>query len=62
MYIYIYKEITSTMRTSPTGKRRESIKALLQEEKRPHAVCTVQTFRNPQTGPMLFVFVMYYQR
>jgi hypothetical protein len=56
------KEITSTMKTSPTEKRREIIKTLMKKEKRPHAVCAVQTFRNPQTGPMLFVFVMYYQR
>jgi len=29
---------------------------------RPHAVCTVQTFRNSQTGPMLYLFVSYYHR
>ncbi len=29
---------------------------------RPHAVCTVQTFRNAQTGPMLYLFVSYYHR
>ena len=29
---------------------------------RPHAVCTVQTFRNAQTGPMLYMFVNYYHR
>jgi hypothetical protein len=25
-----------------------------------HAVCAVQTFRNPQSGPMLYLFVKYY--
>lgn len=29
---------------------------------RPHAVCTVQTFRNQMTGPMLFMFASYWQR
>ena len=29
---------------------------------RPHSVCTVQTFRNAQTGPMLYLFVSYYHR
>lgn len=27
---------------------------------RPHAVCVVQTFRNPQTGPMLYMFAAYW--
>ena len=31
-------------------------------DQRPHAVCTVQTFRNIQSGPMLYLFVAYYQR
>ena len=27
-----------------------------------HAVCIVQTFRNPQTGPMLYLFVQHWYR
>jgi len=27
-----------------------------------HAVCVVQTFRNPQSGPMLFLFVQHWYR
>jgi hypothetical protein len=27
---------------------------------RPHAVCVVQSFRNPISGPLLFLFVQYY--
>ena len=29
---------------------------------RNHAACVVQTFRNPQTGPMLFLFVQHWYR
>jgi len=29
---------------------------------RPHAVCAVQTFQNPGTGPMLYMFVQYWYR
>ncbi|KAJ1428425.1 hypothetical protein B484DRAFT_67501 [Ochromonadaceae sp. CCMP2298] len=33
-----------------------------QEGARPHAVCTVQTFRNAQTGAMLYMFIAWYQK
>lgn len=31
------------------------------DENRPHGVCTVQTFKNPFTGSMLYMFILYYQ-
>jgi hypothetical protein len=40
--------------------RKQFIKELMAEDPRPHAVCTVQTFRNPQSGPLLYMFVVYY--
>jgi hypothetical protein len=36
--------------------------AMLTHQHRSHAVCTVQTFRNAQTGPMLYLFISYYHR
>ena len=32
------------------------------KQKQAHAVCTVQIFRNPMSGPMLALFVEYYLR
>jgi len=55
-------EIKGELVTTPSAARMQDIKTISQHDYRPHAVCTVQTFRNHQTGPMLFLFVMYYQR
>jgi hypothetical protein len=53
-------EIMAEMVTHAAGPRREGIKQSMRSEGRPHAVCTVQTFRNAQSGPMLYLFTAYY--
>jgi len=55
-------EIKAEITTTPAAPRLQEVKEISQKDPRPHAVCTVQTFRNHQTGPMLFLFTMYYQR
>eukprot|EP01034_Spumella_vulgaris_P034029 gene34029-41965_t len=54
-------EIIGEALTVPAAPRMGQIKELMALDYRPNAVCTVQTFRNPQTGPMLYLFVAYYQ-
>lgn len=55
-------EIQGEVTTIPSGLRLQEIKELTHTDYRPHAVCTVQTFRNDQTGIMLHAFVDYYYR
>lgn len=43
-------EIEATMETTPGAAREVLARTALKIEKRPHAVCTVQTFRNSQSG------------
>ena len=54
--------IKGEITTNPAAVRLQEAKEIALKDPRPHAVCTVQTFRNHQTGPMLFLFTMYYQR
>lgn len=59
-------EIIADFQTNPAEPRFLKIKemSLTQTstgENRNHAVCTVQTFKNPFTGPMLYLFMKYYQ-
>ena len=56
------KVLQAELLVSAQGRRRERVKGIVREEGRVHAVCTVQTFRNPQSGTMLYLFVQYYQR
>jgi hypothetical protein len=44
------KEIAAEAKSSPAELRNQQAKAQLAADYRPHAVCTVQTFRNAQTG------------
>lgn len=54
--------ISSSIETNPSALRLMAFKSLSKDEQnRVHAVCTVQTFRNKQTRPMLYLFTMYYQ-
>lgn len=55
-------ELKAEITTNPTAPRWQDVKEISARDPRPHAVCTVQTFRNHQTGPMLYLFTMYYQR
>jgi hypothetical protein len=45
-------EIVAEARSNPAEQRESQRKALVVTEPRPHAVCTVQTFRNAQTGSL----------
>jgi hypothetical protein len=56
------KMLKSEIVTTPAAARLQEVKDVSLKDPRPHAVCTVQTFRNHQTGPMLFLFTKYYQR
>ena len=63
-------ELTSEAKSIPATPRILKTKEFYEESTghininnyRPHAVCTVQTFRNAQTGPMLYLFVSYYSK
>eukprot|EP00596_Hydrurales_sp_CCMP1899_P008838 CAMPEP_0119039226 /NCGR_PEP_ID=MMETSP1177-20130426/8629_1 /TAXON_ID=2985 /ORGANISM="Ochromonas sp, Strain CCMP1899" /LENGTH=360 /DNA_ID=CAMNT_0007002873 /DNA_START=652 /DNA_END=1731 /DNA_ORIENTATION=- len=61
-------EIVSEGKNNPAAARVLKVTDFTDEDRlsqsqyRPHAVCTVQTFRNAQTGPMLYLFVSYYHR
>ena len=48
-------EIVAEMKASPQEQRDMEIKALMAADYRPHAVCTVQTFKNAQSGTFLCV-------
>lgn len=56
------RELKAEIVTAAAAPRLQEIKEYSLKDPRPHAVCTVQTFRNHQTGPMLFLFTRYYQR
>ena len=43
-------EIVAEMKASPQEQRDMEMKALMAADYRPHAVCTVQTFKNAQSG------------
>lgn len=49
------QEISAEIRTSAAELRQMEHKAAAVGDYRPHAVCTVQTFRNAQTGELLIV-------
>jgi hypothetical protein len=61
----IQKELIADFKTNPYENRILKSKEMLlsgsQSEGRIHAVCTVQSFKNPFSGPMLYFFVKYYQ-
>ena len=50
------RELKGEVTTAPTAPRLQQLKELALHDLRSNAVCTVQTFRNPQTGPMLYMF------
>eukprot|EP00605_Chrysophyceae_sp_TOSAG23-4_P000234 GSChrysophyteH1.ASY1.ANO1.271.1 assembled CDS len=54
------KQIMSFFETAPAGPRLQDIKLSEALDPRPHAICTVQTFRNAQSGPMLYAFVKFH--
>lgn len=43
-------EIQAEVHSNPTETRAMFVKSMLATDYRPHAVCTVQTFRNAHTG------------
>jgi hypothetical protein len=51
--------LSASLTTYPATDRSLRIKDTARLN-RPHAVCVVQTFRNAQTGPMLFMFALYW--
>lgn len=57
----VKEEIVSEIVTHPGSSRQKKNKAQLMEDKRIHAVCTVQTFMHAFSGPMLYMFIAYYQ-
>jgi hypothetical protein len=54
------KQIVSDFVTAPTAARTQDIRLSEALDPRPHAICTVQTFRNAQSGPMLYAFIKYH--
>jgi hypothetical protein len=50
------QEITAEGHSNPAELRRGQAKAMAMADPRPHAVCTVQTFRNAQTGAVQYVY------
>ena len=57
-------EILADISTPPQAVRTLELSEHFKDvdDYRPFAVCTVQTFRNPHSGPMLYLFVDYYYR
>jgi hypothetical protein len=59
------KELIADFKTNPYETRllksKEMILSGSSLEGRIHAVCTVQSFKNPFSGPMLYFFIKYYQ-
>lgn len=53
--------ISASFNTFPSSKRVLQYNKLQVHDPRVHAVCTVQTFRNPYSGPYLYMFIKYYQ-
>lgn len=58
-----HNEITSSILTNPTAARLQLIRDQYEEDPRAHSVCTVQTFRNPQSGLSLIALtvVLYFR-
>jgi len=54
------RELRADFSNLPAAPRLQDVRLAGALDPRPHAVCTVQTFRNNQTGPMLYAFVHYY--
>ena len=56
------EEVKSTFTTAAAAARSLYIKELHAQHELPrmHGICTVQTFRNSQTGPMLYLFASYH--
>lgn len=52
--------LLSTAVSTPAVRRELFFRDLKHREGRPHAVCTVQTFISPASGPLLHAFVSYY--
>ncbi len=57
----VRSEIFSEFYTPPGAQRSLKIREEVLTNYRPHAVCTVQTFKNQFTGPMMYFFIAYYQ-
>jgi hypothetical protein len=57
----ISDEIVSEFTSTPTAIRQRKNKVMMLDDHRTHAVCTVQTFMHTFSGPMLYMFVAYYQ-
>ena len=57
---YKDREIVGEFGSGPVVPRLQAIRETLTKDPRSHAVVTVQTFKNQQTGPMLYAFVAYY--
>lgn len=55
------QEVVGEVLSNPVEVRDMQRKALIRTDYRPHAVCTVQTFKNQFSGAMLFMFVKYYR-
>lgn len=57
------QKIVGEFVSRPAAERNIIFKKMVRSgEARSHAVCTVQTFRNQQSGPMLYLFAKYYQQ
>eukprot|EP01038_Epipyxis_sp_PR26KG_P008885 gene8885-11984_t len=56
----LHPEIVAEIVSNPSSIRRMQAKEQHIANYRPHAVCTVQTFRNLQTGSMLYLFISFY--
>eukprot|EP00981_Chlorochromonas_danica_P013524 scaffold6421_cov251-Ochromonas_danica.AAC.18 len=56
------EEIVSEFLSNPAAIRKKKQMTSLREQPRHHAVCTVQTFQHAFSGPMLYMFVAYYQK
>ena len=54
------EQIRSDFTTTPFAARTQDIRLSEMLDPRPHSICTVQTFRNAQSGPMLYAFVKYH--
>lgn len=58
----IIKEIVGDFFSNPAKDRAMAVETMKNEgHYRKHAVCTAMTFTNKFTGPMLYMFAVYYQ-
>jgi hypothetical protein len=55
------EEIMSEFISNPASIRQRKQQELILYQHRVHAVCTVQTFMHVFSGPMLYMFIKYYQ-